>query len=351
MQSSEQEKPPVGIIFDSDMGNSIDDALALALLYGFLSKREARVVSISLSKSSVKAAAFCDAVVRFYARAAGDEHRRILPIGLSVGGQAPEDTPMLKAPLSKRNADGAVLYEHQVQKLNDTAEPVVLIRNALTAQHDQNAIVVLAGPATNLAKLLDLPGAKNLILTKVRFLAFAGGAYAGGPPDLSIRTSIPAARKLFAEWPTPIVASGQEVGKALLFPASSIEKDFAWATDHPIVDAYRAYKPMPYDAPTWALAPVLYAVRSEKGYFKLSEPGTIRVLEGGRTKFTPSPGGSHRYLILDPAQKEHIIQTYAEIASAKPVPKAPSTSPKPPEQKKPQPTEPPKPLEAKPPAQ
>jgi hypothetical protein len=39
--------------------------------------------------------------------------------------------------------------------------------------------------------------------------------------------------------------------------------------------------------------------------------------------FTPSPGGRHRYLILDPAQKEQIIQTYTEIASAKPVPKAP----------------------------
>src|SRR4029077_7034992 len=100
MQSPEQEKPPVGIIFDSDIGNSIDDMLALALLYGFVSKREARVVSLSLSKARLKAAAFCDAVVRFYARAAGDEHRRILPIGLAVDVQLPEDTPMLRAPLS-----------------------------------------------------------------------------------------------------------------------------------------------------------------------------------------------------------------------------------------------------------
>jgi hypothetical protein len=209
----------------------------------------------------------------------------------------------------------------------------------------------LAGPATNLARFLDLPGAKNLILAKVRFLALAGGAYPNGPPDPSVRIDVSGARKLFDEWPTPIVASGYEVGKALLFPASSIEKDFAWSADHPIVDAYRAYQPMPYDAPTWALAPVLYSVRSEKGYFKLSEPGTIRVLNDGRTKFTPSPGGSHRYLIFDPAKKEQIIQTYVEIASAKPVPKMPSASPKQPDQQKPQPTEPPKPAEVKPPVQ
>ena len=44
MQFPGQGKPPVGIIFDCDMGNSIDDALALALLYGFDGKNEARVI-------------------------------------------------------------------------------------------------------------------------------------------------------------------------------------------------------------------------------------------------------------------------------------------------------------------
>src|SRR5262249_19740846 len=140
-------------------------------------------------------------------------------------------------------------------------------------------------------------------------------------PEFNIKTDIPAAKKLFAEWPTPIVASGYEVGKDLLYPASSIEKDFAWSQAHPIVDAYRAYKAMPYDAPTWDLTSVLYAVRPQEGYFKVSEPGTISVLDDGRTKFTPSPDGKHRYLISDPAQKERIVKTFTEIVSAKPVPK------------------------------
>jgi inosine-uridine nucleoside N-ribohydrolase len=320
VQAPEQEKPPVGIIFDSDMGNSIDHALALALLYGFDSKHEVRIVSVSLSQSSLKAAAFCEAVARFYAAAAGKAVERIRPIGLSVDGKLSEDTPLLTVPLSKQNAQGAPVYEHHIQKFNDTADAVALIRNAFTAQHDQNCIVVLAGPATNLSRVLNLPGVKDLISRKVRFLAFAAGSYPAGPPEFNIRTDIPAAKKLFAEWPTRIVASGYEVGKALLFPATSIEKDFGWASDHPIVDAYRAYKPMPYDAPTWAMTPVLYAVRPQQAYFMLSEPGRVRVLDGGRTKFTPSPEGKHRYLILDPAQRERIIKTYTEIASAKPAP-------------------------------
>src|SRR4029079_10339732 len=62
-------------------------------------------------------------------------------------------------------------------------------------------------------------------------------------------------------------------------------------------------------------------------YFKLSEPGRIGVQEDGRTKFTPAADGKHRYLILDPAQKDRIIKTYTEIASAKPVTRAPRFRP------------------------
>ncbi len=326
MQFPGSEKGPVGIVFDTDM-RAIDAALGLALLYGFDGKNEARVASVSVSVHNLNAAAFCDAVGRFYAGApitgpfAG--FSRALPVGLSTDGAAKPDLPMVTAPLAKRNPDGAPAYTTVVKDLNDTAEVAALIRNAFTAQFDQNCIAVLAGPATNLVKVLDLPGAKDLIAHKVRFLAMAGGAYPNGAPEGGIRTDIAAARKLFAEWPTPIVASGYEVGAALPFPAASVEKDFAWSPAHPIADAYRANKPMPYDAPTWDMAALLYAVRPKEGYFKLSDAGTISVLDDGRTKFTASPDGKHRYLILDPAKKDSIVKVYAEVASAKPVPRIP----------------------------
>jgi len=356
MQFPEQGKPPVGIIFDSDMGNRIDDTLALALLYGFDGMREARVVSVSVTKSNLKAAAFCEVVGHFYAGAVSGAFSaagRTLPVGLSTDGKMPEDTPLFTVPLAKVNADGAPVYSHGIEKLNDTAEPAALIRNAFTAQHDQNCIVVLAGPATNLVKVLDLPGVKDVISKKVRFLSLMGGAYPHGGPEFNIKTDIPAARKLFAEWPTPIVASGYEVGEALLFPGASIENDFSWSPAHPVVDAYRAYKPMPYDAPTWDMTAVLYAVRPEAGFFKLAEPGTITILSDGSTKFSASTGGKHRYLILDPSQKENIVKTYIEIVSAKPVPRQPRRRPQQQEQEQKQqqqkPPEPPKLPEAKPP--
>lgn len=324
------------------MGNSIDDALALALLYGFEGRNEARIVSVSVSKSNLKAAAFCEAIGRFYAgevSGAFGGFGRTLPIGMADDGKMPEDTPMLTAPLSRKTPDGKPVYTHGIEKFNDTADVAALIRNALTAQQDQNAVIVLAGPANNLVRILDLPGARDLIAGKVRFLAVVAGAYPNGQPEYRIRTDISAAKRLFAGWPTPIVAAGTEVGDAAPFPASSIETDFAWSPNHPVVDAYRAYQPMPYDAPTAAMAAALYAVHPQDGYFKLSDPGTIGVLDDGRAKFAPSPNGRHRYLIADPAQKERVIQAYTELASAKP---APRQRFRPPQQKKELPPPPPK---------
>jgi hypothetical protein len=134
-----------------------------------------------------------------------------------------------------------------------------------------------------------------------------------------VKADVPAAKRLLAEWPTPIVAVGTEVGEGLPFPGASIDKDFAWAPAHPIVDAYRANRPMPYDAPAPSMAAALYAARPD--CFKLSAVGTIAVLEDGRTRFTPAPGGKSRYLTIDADQKEKVIQSYVELASAKPVPR------------------------------
>lgn len=343
--------PSLGVLFDSDMGNGIDDALALAVLYGLDGKNEARVVSVSVSKANLKSAALAEVIGRFYAGAVSGAFAavgRTLPVGLSERGKMPEDTPIFKI-LDKKNEKGELVYRHGINRMIDTAEVAPMLRNALTSQQDGNAAVVMVGPATNLAELLELPGAKDWIARKVKYLSMMGGAYPlSAEPEFNVKADIKAAQKLFTEWPTPIVASGFEVGNELLYPATSIESDFGWNENHPVADAYRAYEKMPYNAPTWDVTSVLYAVRPEAGVFKLSEPGTIAVSDDGNTKFTPGAAGRHRYLILDPAQKERILKSFVELASAKPVPRVPRFRQQQPEKQVPAPkppvtVEPPKP--------
>jgi hypothetical protein len=299
------------------------------MLNGLTAKTEARRISLSVSRPSLTSAQLADVIATFYrGRPAGAATGGVGAItegmiGMPDGGSAgTADKPILAATLDRKTADGSPAYPSGITGLVGTAESAVLIRNLLLAQHDSNAAIVLAGPATGVVRLLGLYRSGPQVSAKCRTLVVAAGSFAAaGPPDAAIKTDVAAAKKLFAEWPTPIVAVGTEVGEALPYPGASIEKDFAWAPVHPVVDAYRAFKAMPYDAPAPALAAVLHAVHPEESYFKLSDPGTISVLDDGRTKFTPAADGKHRYLIVDPAQKERITTVYTAMVSAPPAPR------------------------------
>jgi enterochelin esterase-like enzyme len=186
-------------------------------------------------------------------------------------GSPGETSPAFTAPFQKTKLDGTAVYKNEVKSVIQTGDPPTLIRNYLEAQYDGNAFFVLGGPATNLAAALDFPGIKELIAAKIKYLVVAAGAFPDGPAEAHIKADISAARRVFAEWPSPIVASGYEVGAALEFPGASIDKEFAAATpDNPVADAYRVYQPMPYDAPSWDMAAALNAARPKGGYFSFS---------------------------------------------------------------------------------
>lgn len=312
-------RSPLGVAFEADLGKRADAALAIAMLNGFTAKGEARRISLSVSRPSLKAAELADVIAEFYpTEQAGSPPSTI---GMPDGPPYSSDDPWLESTLSKRAADGTALFSTNVTRWVDTAESSVLIRNVILGVLDGNAAIVVAGPATGLARLLDLYGARPQIVAKVKHLVVAAGSFPAGQPEASIQSDVAAARRLFAEWPTPLVAVGSEVGDALAYPGSSIERDLGWSAAHPVAAAYRGLRPRPYDAPTAALAAMLYAVRPDTPYFKLSEPGTISVLDAGRTQFTPGKQGRHRYLIADPAQKEQLAALYIALVSAQPAPR------------------------------
>jgi hypothetical protein len=318
-----QPPRPLGIAFDTGMARA-SDALALAMLYGLNGKNEARLLSVTVSGSNMQAAAFCEIVGRFYAgpvSGAFGGAARPLPVGLATDGKLAADLPLFTVPLARRDAEGHEVYSHGIKQMNDTADPVAVIRNALTTQPDGNAVVLASGPLNTLAHLLSLHAAREILVAKCQKLVIAAGDFAAdSEPELYIRTDIAAARAVFAAWPTPIVVCGVEIGRALPYPGSSIVRDFAWTPAHPVVDACRAENPNDADTPGTPLAAVLYA-KSKEEYFKLSDPGRIEVSTEGRTKFTPSAGGNQRHLMIDAAQTERIVTEYIRLASAKPVPR------------------------------
>ena len=295
---------PVRLIFDTDIGNDIDDALALAMIHRLESLGEARLLAVTITKDCHFAAPYIDLVDTFYGRPG-------IPIGAIPPGTPPgKDTPMIQGPVESG------FYPHKLTDQRNAPDAVAVLRRVLRAEKDHSVVIVQVGFSSNLARLLRTDRA--LIERKVKLLVAMAGAFPTGKKEFNVYSDVPAAQQLFAAWPTPVVASGFEVGLSILYPAASIERDFSYVPHHPIADAYRLYMKMPYDRPTWDLTAALYAIRPDAGYFGLSAPGTITVDDGAITHFTESPTGKQRYLTVTPEQRVKVLATMIELASAPP---------------------------------
>ncbi|MBI1358439.1 MAG: nucleoside hydrolase [Acidobacteria bacterium] len=288
------------------MGNDIDDALALAMIHSLESRGECRLLAVTLTKDHPKAAPFVDAINTFYKRGS-------VPIGAVRDGKTQEEGKYLGSV-----ADHPDLFPRDLTDGASAPDAVDLLRKTLAAQPDGSVTIVQVGFSTNLARLIASEPDRELVRRKVKLLSLMGGAFPPTLAEYNIKIDLEASRSLFALWPTPIVASGFEIGRALLFPATSIEKDFAYVAHHPVVAGYRAYMKMPYDRPSWDLTSVLYAVRPDRAYFGLSPAGTISIDAQGYSRFTPGKQGAHRYLTMTEEQQATVLATLIALASEPP---------------------------------
>jgi len=307
---------PVRLIFDTDMGNDVDDAVALAMIHALESKGEARLLAVTVTKDNRWAAPFVDLTNTFYGR--GE-----IPVGVVRSGKTPEDSKMIRMPAERQRPDGSFVYPHHLVDGREAPEAVGLLRRILAKEKDGAVTIVQVGFSTNLARLLDSRpdeaspmAGRDLVKRKVRMLSMMGGAFPEGKPEYNIEIDIPSAKKLLAEWPTPIVTSGYEVGNKILYPASSIVHDFGYVPDHPVAEAYRLYMKMPYDRPMWDPTAVLYAVRPAA--FGLSPRGVITVDGQGRTHFTADQAGTHQYLTPTAAQHTDAVRAIIELTRRPP---------------------------------
>lgn len=314
-----QAAAPVPLIFDTDIGNDVDDVLALGMIHALQSRGACDLIAVTVTKDHELAGPFVDAVNTFYGRPK-------IPIGVVRGGATREEGKFLGM---VRDGDNQ-RYPHALKRSADAPDAVSLLRKVLAAQPDGSVVIVQVGFATNLARLLASPADKESPLTgkelaakKVKLVSAMFGAF---KPDGAVNMhreynvveDLPAAKAFAADWPTPIVFSGFEVGSAVTYPAASIEKDFGYAKDHPLAEAYRRYNPPPHERPCWDLTSVLYAVYPDREYFGLSAQGRVTVGDDGVTRFAASDKGPHRFLILSREQAVRCREAFANLASQPP---------------------------------
>src|SRR3984885_5119474 len=131
--------PPLPVVFDTDMGNDVDDALALAMLHAFANRGEVKLLAVTVSKDNPWAAEYVRMVDEYYGRGA-------IPVGIVHDGKTPEDG----------------LYVRQVCELHgrrpnkaSVSDAVELLRKTLAAESDGAVTLIQVGFSTNLARLLE----------------------------------------------------------------------------------------------------------------------------------------------------------------------------------------------------
>jgi inosine-uridine nucleoside N-ribohydrolase len=320
-ESTTTNHAPVKIIFDTDIGNDVDDVLALSVLHALQTRGECELLAVTVTRADELAGPFVDAMNTFYGRPE-------IPIGCIKGPLAKEPSKFLR--LAELPDGGQLRYPHKLQHSSDAPAPATLLRKILAQQSDHSVIMVQVGFFSNLAALLDTAADANspldgheLVKQKVKLLSVMAGAFRTNaqnphPLEFNVIKDIPSAQKLARNWPTPIVWSGFEIGVAVPYPAVSIERDFAYVPHHPAAEAYRLYNPPPHERPCWDLTSALYAVLPDRGYFGLSAPGKVSVESDGFTRFTLETDGRDRFLTLNELQITRVKEALVQLASQPP---------------------------------
>lgn len=307
------EPGPVRLIFDTDMGNDCDDAMALAVIHALQNRGACELLAITLTNPDPRAGRFTDAINTFYGRPD-------IPIGVNPSSPNPGPSRFLAAV-----AD----FPHDFDP-ERAPSALALLRRTLAAAEDQSIVVVQVGFFTNLAALLESPADEwspltglELVRAKVRLLSLMAGAFhpVNGDnyfPEYNVKFDVVAAQKVAAHWPTPAIWSGAEIGEAIRYPAVSIDRDFGYVAKHPVKEAYQRYIPTPHERACYDLTSVLHAVWPDRGYFALSRPGRVEVFGDSFTRFRAAKEGRDRYMVMDAEKFVRVRELFAALVSEPP---------------------------------
>jgi inosine-uridine nucleoside N-ribohydrolase len=353
--ASYAQPAPVQLIVDTDIDLDTDDALAIALLHALESRGEAKILAITISTDDEWAAPFASVLDTFYS------HPDI-PIGVIRHGSQPRSArelhqkmhymfpyDYLRPLLERRRGDGSFAYPRRLQKRQQALDAVPLLRKTLGAQSDGSVTIVEIGQSTNLARLLEsaadpispLDG-RTLISRKVKMLSimsgsffpsqFNGGKYAAGSPEWNLLVDPQSAQAVFERWPTPIVAEDCALSPTAVEPQSGadVDRQFGYVEDHPVLEDLHLFRATYAEGDNnilfnWPRAvgycdeyAAFFAVRGESGYFSLSKPGTVTVLNDGSSRFKEVASGNHRFLMLDEKQRTRTPEAIALLRSEPP---------------------------------
>lgn len=308
---------PKKIIFDTDMGNDVDDVIALDMLYKYADMGKIDLRGIVSSKREIGSVQFIDAMNVAYG------HPDI-PIGITK--TFPEEN--YKCPNKRLNFATYVMskfdFRHAVQDYEALPDGYKLLRKLL-AESGGDVTIIAVGFSTNLARLLksgadeysDLDG-RTLVEKNVSTLVMMAGNFHAEKKEYNIYNDRTSATIVLETWPTEILFTDFELGRTVYFPYTSVENNFTYLNPHPAYEAFCRYSQMPYNRPMWDATAVLFAVEPSSKFFSLSKRGYVTVNEANITYFYRDKKGMRRYYESTDIQKMNIVRRLTQLTSIRP---------------------------------
>jgi inosine-uridine nucleoside N-ribohydrolase len=260
-----QRHQVVSVIFDTDIAPDYDDVGAMAILHAFADKGEVKILA-TISSNAFETTGPTLSVINTYFKRPG------IPIGVTKSSLPDKDCSQqwAQAIISK--------YPHALQSNDEAMDAVKLYRKILSSQTDLSVTIVSVGFFTNLAGLLNSdPDAYSkfdgatLVRKKVKRLVSMAARIdkdGKGGYEFNVATDAKASQKVFADWPTPIIISGFEIGEKILTGIRLINNDSI--QNSPIKDAFQialTKDDNKLGRNSWDETAVLVAVRGIKPWF------------------------------------------------------------------------------------
>lgn len=282
---------PIPIIFDTDIGPDYDDIGAITMLHAFADSGRVHILATVASSNYPRVAAVLSVMNTYFGRPD-------IPIGV------PKGRAVTDADKQHWSDTLVARYPHTLKTNNQAADAVSVYRKILSEQPDGSVTIVTVGFLTNLANLLESKpdpfsplNGRDLVARKVKHLVSMAGKFPTGD-EYNVYRDVPASKLVFAQWPTPVLLSGFEIGEKIKSGLPLIQNEKI--RNSPAKDVFRISIPLDKNDTagrmSWDQTAVLVAVTGPEPYYS-TVSGRLTMLNAKGTNGWDTTQTGHQYLV------------------------------------------------------
>lgn len=291
------------IFIDTDIGGDCDDAGALALANIFENNGFIDLVGMTYTTSAKLGAACISAINIYYGNpqiGVGTTYRK---------SYCDSNVNIFQSEVAKRFPNS--FYIRETGLVLAAEEAVKFIRRKLSEEADGSVTFVCIGQLNNVSDLLlsgadeySPLGGRELVKAKIKEFVVMGGLFKDGDESISfegkpyeaeynVASDVKSAQSFVNLCPVKIVFSDFKVGCQIKTGATLLSQN---DLSNPVTAAYRLFQNAPRES--WDLLAVWYAAFGADDLFAVSDEGTVKITDGGRTEFIREKKSNHFILRL-----------------------------------------------------